>query len=133
MPKQKWKMDYLVAMIEQFQTIRGDVALSEIFNGAKKATNNLFENSLSSQAGSIIVPASVLKKLIGDLRNCDFIRDVYRAFNQFAQRATESGPHSSESEGIRKLILSNLGRIFGPENDKMITGPIPSETQSDSD
>lgn len=124
MPKEKWKLDYLVAMIEHFQTLRGDVALSEIFNGAKEATENLFQNSLSSQAGSIVVPAAVLKKLLGDLRNCDFSRDVYRAFNQFIQRITESGQYSEE---IRKLVLSNLGRIFGPENDKMITGPIPSE------
>lgn len=133
MPKQKWKMDYLVAMMEQFQTIRGDKALDEIFNGAKEATDGLFQNSLSHQAGSIIVPAKALKKLISDLQNCDFIGDIYRAFSVFIRNITGSGPNSSQSEDIRKLVLSNLAYIFGPENNKMITGPIPSETQSDSD
>lgn len=127
MPKEKWKMDHLVAMMEYFQTIRCDVALSEYFDGAKAATDNLFQNSLSPQAGAIIVPASVSKKFLSDLRNCDVIRDIYRAFNQFVQRLIESGPYSAESEGIRKLISTNLGRIFGPENDKMISGPIPSD------
>lgn len=122
-------MDYLVAMMEHFQTIRKDVALNEIFNDAKAVTDGLFQNSLSSQAGSIIVPASASKKLVSDLQNCDFIGDIYRAFNTFIQKINAG----SETEGIRKLVLSNLAFIFGPENNKMITGPIPSETQSDSD
>lgn len=120
-------MDHLVGMMEYFQTVRADVALSELFDGAKGATDNLFQSSLSSQAGAIIVPASVSKKLLGDLRNCDFIRDIYRAFDQFVQRLSESGSYSAELEGIRKLISTNLGRIFGPANDKMISGPIPSD------
>lgn len=131
MPREKWKMDYLVAIVEHFQTIKGDVALSEIFDGASQVTNNLFQNSLSRQAGSIIVPASVLKKLVRDLPNCDYIRDVYRVFNAFIQKATEG--HSSETDGICKLVLANLGRIFGPATDKMIQGPIPSAADDDDD
>lgn len=116
MPREKCQLNHLAEMIEHFETIHGSVALSEIFNGTKRATDNLFQNFLSPQAGSIIVPSYVLNKLICDLRDSDSRRDVNRAFNQFIQTITHSGQCSSASEEIRKLVSSNLGRMFGPEN-----------------
>lgn len=115
MPREKCQLNHLAEMIEHFETIRGSVALSEIFNGTKRATDNLFQNYLSPQAGSIIVPSYVLNKLICDLRDSDSRRDVIRAFNQFIQTITQNGQCSSASDEIRKLIVSNLGCMFGPE------------------